>query len=102
MKKVLLAVALAVPLALTLTGTATAQTQQYLTEVCVNASDAAQAKVRFPNASFHVIPDSHDPAMNGWRLVVGPLRSGGTIMSDAEEIKMRQLERSRDRLSLGE
>jgi hypothetical protein len=92
MKKVLLAVALTLAFALFLTGTVAAQAVQYGTEVCVNASDEATARRLFPKASFHVIPDSPDPAMNGWRLVYGAPRSGGKIMTDAEEIEARRRE----------
>lgn len=102
MKKVLLAAALAVVLVLSLTGTAAAQTQQYGTEVCVNASNADEAKRLFPNASIHVIPDSTASLMNGWRIVSGPVGAGGRIMSTAQEIQLRQHERNLKQLDLGE
>ena len=70
-----------------------AQTVQYGTEVCVNVSDLAEAKRRFPNARFHVLPDFADSRMNGWRLFTGIVRPDGKIMTDAEEIKLRQRER---------
>ena len=92
MRKVLLAAALTLALAVSLTGTATAQTQQYGTEVCVNASNAEQAKRLFPNATLHVIPDFVDPLMNGWRHVSGQVGAGGKIMTDAQEIQLRQRE----------
>lgn len=69
-----------------------AQTAQYGTEVCVNASDLPEAKRRFPNARFHVLADFADPRMNGWRVVTGVVRPDGKIMTDAEEIKFRQRE----------
>ncbi len=102
MNRLLLAVALAFLLVPALTGTAVAQTQQYGIEVCVNASDAAYAKQLFPNASLHVIPDFVDPLMNGWRHVSGNFRAGGRIMTDAEEIQLRQREGSGERRSAGE
>lgn len=92
MNKVLLAAALTLALAVSLAGTATAQTQQYGTEVCVNASNADQAKQLFPNATLHVIADFVDPLMNGWRHVSGPVGAGGKIMTDAQEIERRQRE----------
>ena len=92
MNKVLLAAALTLGLALPLAGTAAAQTQQYGTEVCVNASNAEQAKRLFPNATLHVIPDFVDPLMNGWRHVSGQVGAGGKIMTDAQEIQLRQRE----------
>ena len=92
MQKLLLAAALTVVLALSLTGTATAQTQQYGVEVCVNASNAADAKRLFPNATLHVIPDFVDPLMNGWRHVSGSVGAGGRIMTDAQEIELRRRE----------
>ena len=92
MNKVLLAAALTLGLALPLAGTAAAQTQQYGTEVCVNASNAEQAKRLFPNATLHVIPDFVDPLMNGWRHVSGQAGAGGKIMTDAQEIQLRQRE----------
>jgi hypothetical protein len=57
MNKVLLAAAVALAPALLFTGKAMAQTQQYATEICVNASQAEEAKRRFPNARIHVLPD---------------------------------------------
>ena len=92
MNKVLLAAALTLGLALPLAGTAAAQTQQYGTEVCVNASNADDAKRLFPNATLHVIPDFVDPLMNGWRHVSGQAGAGGKIMTDAQEIQLRQHE----------
>lgn len=94
MKKILLTAALTLVPALFSTGTATAQTLQYGTEVCVNASNAEEAKRLFPNAILHVLPDFPDREMNGLRIVSGNVRTGGRIMTDAEEIKLRQLERS--------
>ncbi len=93
MKKVLLAAAVALAPALSFTGTAMAQTQQYGTEICVNASHAEQAKQRFPNARIHVLPDFPDRDANGWSIVSGPVRPDGSIHTDAEAIKHR--ERSR-------
>lgn len=95
MKKVLLAAIPALLLVPALTGTAVAQTQQqqYGTEVCVNASLADEAKRLFPKASLHVIPDSVDPKMNGFRIVNGHVGADGRIMTDAEEIQRRQRER---------
>ena len=92
MNKVLLAAALTLGLALPLAGTAAAQTQQYGTEVCVNASNADDAKLLFSNATLHVIPDFVDPLMNGWRHVSGQVGAGGKIMTDAQEIQLRQRE----------
>jgi len=92
MQKMLLAAALTLALAVSLTGTAAAQTQQYGTEVCVNASNADQARQLFPNATLHVIPDFVDPLMNGWRHVSGAVGAGGKIMTDAQEIQLRQRE----------
>jgi len=92
MQKMLLAAALTLALAVSLTGTAAAQTQQYGTEVCVNASNADDAKRLFPNATLHVIPDFVDPLMNGWRHVSGQVGAGGKIMTDAQEIQLRQRE----------
>ena len=90
MNKVLIAAALA--LMLSPTGKALAQTIQYETEVCVNASQAAEAKRRFPNAVLHVIPDDVDANRNGWRITIHP---EGKRMSDAEEIRLRGQERYR-------
>ncbi len=92
MNKLLSAAALTV-LGLSLAGTAAAQTVQYKTEVCVNASQAAEAKRRFPNAALHVIPDESDPSLNGWRIVV---RGGDKNMSNAEEIRLRAQQRNQD------
>ena len=92
MKKVILAATVALGLALSLAGTATAQTQQYGTEVCVNASNTDDAKRLFPNATLHVIADFVDPLMNGWRHVSGQVGAGGKIMTDAQEIQLRQRE----------
>lgn len=109
MKKVLLAAALTLALAVSLTGIAAAQSDPDWvprgptgpaiavpgtgTEVCVNASNVADAKRLFPTASYHVIPDSPDPLMNGWRIVSGAVGPGGKIMTDAQEIQLRQRER---------
>jgi len=94
MKKILLAAALILVPALLSTGRAQAQTQPgYGTEVCVNASLADQAKQRFPNARIHVVPDSTNPSMNGWRIVSGAFDANGRIHSDADELKLRQRDR---------
>ena len=58
MKKVLLA-ALALGFGMPLAGTASAQQETYKTEVCVNASQAAEAKRRFrmlSSTSYRTIP----------------------------------------------
>ncbi len=60
-------------------------------EVCVNASDQAEARRLFPGATIHVIRDSPDPLMNGWRIVSGR----ATLMTDAEEIQLRLHEKAR-------
>ena len=101
MKKVLLAAAVALAPAFSFTGTAMAQTQQYGTEICVNASLAEEAKRRFPNARIHVVPNFPDPDMNGWTILSGALRPDGTIHTDAEVIQHRRLDRSH-RLASGE
>ena len=90
MKKAVLAV-LALGLVLPWARTVAAQTQpqQYGTEVCVNASDAQEAKRLFPNAVLHVIPDFTASSMNGWRITAGQVRAHGKIMTDAEEIALR-------------
>jgi uncharacterized protein YycO len=94
MRKVLLAAALTLVPALFSTGKAVAQTNaQYGTEVCVNASGVAEAKRLFPNARIHVVPDSTDPDMNGWRIVSGPIDASGRIHSDAQERELRRTER---------
>lgn len=92
MNKVLIAAALLAP-TLSPTSKVSAQGVRYGTEVCVNASDLAEAKRRFPNARLHVLPDFADSRMNGWRLVSGTVGRDGRIMTDAEEIKLRQRER---------
>ena len=94
MNKLLLVAALTGGLALSLAGTAAAQTQLqgYRTEVCVNASNAEQAKQLFPNAILHVIPDFTDPSMNGWRIVSGYVAAHGKIMTDTQEIALRRAE----------
>ncbi len=92
MNKLLSAAALTL-LGLSLAGTAAAQTVQYKTEVCVNASQAAEAKRRFPKASLHVIPDDPDPGRNGIRVVI---RGGDKNMSNAEEIRLRAQQRNQD------
>lgn len=102
MNRLLLVVALALLLVPALTGTVVAQTQQYGTEVCVNASNADEAKRLFPNASIHVVPDSTASLMNGWRIVSGYVGAGGRIMTDAQEIQLRQQERNLELLDLGE
>lgn len=86
MKKVLLA-ALALGFSLPFVGAASAQQVTHKTEVCVNASQEAEAKRLFPNAALHVIPDDPNPGLNGWRIVV---RGGDKNMSNAEEIRLRQ------------
>ena len=96
MKKVLLAAAVALAPALSFTGTAMAQTLQVGTEVCVNASQAEEAKRRFPNARIHVLPDFPDSDMNGWRIVSGNVRADGRIHTDAEEVRIRQREHFHD------
>ena len=95
MKKILLVAALTLVPAVFSTGKAVAQTAatQYGTEVCVNQSLAAEAKQRFPNARIHVVPDSIDPSMNGWRIVSGAFDANGRIHSDADELKLRQRDR---------
>jgi len=90
MKKVLLAAAVALAPALYFTGTAMAQTQQVGTEICVNASQAEQAKRLFPNARIHVLPDFPDRDANGWTIVSGAVRPDGSIHTDAEAIKHRE------------
>jgi hypothetical protein len=93
MKRLLLAAVLTLALVLSLAGTAAAQTQQYRTEVCINASNAAEAKRLFPNAVFHIIPDQLNSDMNGWRIVTG---AGDKLMSDQEEISLRQQQHDRE------
>ncbi len=93
MNRLLLAAALTLVFALALTGTAAAQTQQYRTEVCINASNAAEAKRLFPNAVFHIIPDQVNSDMNGWRIVTG---TGDKLMSDQEEISLRRRQHNRE------
>ena len=90
MKKILLAAALTLAPALSLTGQAAAQEVKFGTEVCVNASNAAEAKRLFPNAKLHVLPDSVDPKMNGWTIVAGQVGPDGRIHTDAQEIGFRQ------------
>ena len=97
MKKVLLAAAVALAPALYFTGTAMAQTLQVGTEVCVNASQAEEAKRTFPNARIHILPDFPDPDMNGWAIVSGPVGPDGRIHTDAEEVDIRQHERGYDK-----
>ena len=82
MQKLLLAAALTVVLALSLTGTATAQTQQYGVEVCVNASNADDAKRLFPNATLHILrdfPDLSRIAQDARHVQGGTLPQPGTI-----------------------
>ncbi len=95
MKKILLAAALTLVPAVFSMGKAQAQTtaKQYGTEVCVNQSLAAEAKQRFPNARIHVVPDSNNPSMNGWRIVSGALDANGRIHTDAQELQLRQRDR---------
>ncbi|MBI2985361.1 MAG: hypothetical protein HYY45_01205 [Deltaproteobacteria bacterium] len=95
MKKLLL-VALTLALVLPWAETAAAQTQRYGTEVCVNASNADEARQLFPTASVHIIRDFADGDMNGWRIVSGPVGAGGKIMTDAQEIQLRRQESRRD------
>ncbi len=92
MKKILLAAVLTLVPAVFSTGNAQAQTKAtgYGTEVCVNQSLAAEAKQRFPYARIHVVPDSTDLSMNGWRIVSGAVNAKGRIMTDAEELQARQ------------
>jgi hypothetical protein len=92
MNKVLLAAAVALAPALLFTGKAMAQTQQFGTEICVNASQAEEAKRRFPNARIHVLPDFAILRMNGWRIVSGNVRADGRIHTDEEEIQLRRRE----------
>lgn len=93
MKKILLAAALTLVPAMFSTGKAQAQTKpEYGTEVCVNASNVEDAKRLFPNARLHVVPDV--PGSNGFRIVSGNVRSDGRIMTDSEEINLRQRERN--------
>lgn len=95
MKKILLAAALILVPALFSTGKAQAQIAApgYGTEVCVNQSLAAEAKQRFPSARIHVVPDSIDPSVNGWRIVSGGTDANGRIHTDADELKLRQRDR---------
>ena len=97
MNKLLLVALLTGVLALSLAGTAAAQTQLqgYRTEVCVNASNVDQATRLFPNAILHVITDFTTTSMNGWRIVSGYVAAHGKIMTDAEEILVRQREWAR-------
>ena len=66
-----------------------AQAQVCRGEVFVNASGEAELRRLFPNATFHVIPDSPDPAKNSWSIVTA---AAERIMSDAEENNLRQRE----------
>jgi hypothetical protein len=91
MKKVLLA-AVALGFSLPFASAALAQEVTYRTEVCVNASNAAEAKRLFPKATLHIIPDDSDSSMHGWRIVVG----SGRFMTDAEEIALRQQQSLRE------
>ena len=94
MKQLIIAAALTAVPALFSTGHATAQTKaEYGTEVCVNVSNVEDAKRLFPNARLHVIPDSTNRDMNGWRIVAGPVGANGRIHTDAQELKLRQSER---------
>ena len=90
MKKVLLAAALVLAPALSFSGKAmaaqTPQVAQTGTEICVNASNAEQARRQFPNARIHVLPNMPDPDMNGWTHVSGIVRPDGSIHTDAEAI----------------
>src|SRR3970040_1995878 len=89
MNKVLSAAALLAP-TLSPTSEVLAQEVRYGTEVCVNASDLAEAKRRFPNARLHVLPDFADSRMNGWRLVSGTVGRDGRIMTYSGELKVCQ------------
>lgn len=94
MKKIILAAALTLAPTLFSTGQAQAQkVPEYGTEVCVNASNVEDAKRLFPNARLHVIPDSTNRDMNGWRIVAGAVDANGRIHTDAQELKLRQSER---------
>jgi hypothetical protein len=94
MKKILLAAALTLVPAQFSTEKAAAQTKpEYGAEVCVNASGVEEAKRRFPEARMHVVPDSPDRDMNGWRIVSGAFDANGRIHTDAQELKLRQRER---------
>ncbi len=95
MRKILLAAALILVPAAFSTGKAQAQTTaaQYGTEVCVNQSLAAEAKQRFPYARIHVVPDSINPSMNGWRIISGAVDANGRIHTDAQELQLRQRDR---------
>ena len=95
MKKVLLVAALVLVPAFSLSGKAGAQEVRYGNEVCVNVSDADEAKRTFPNATLHVLPDFSDRRMNGWRIVSGPVGPDGRIHTDAEEIQNRRREVNR-------
>ena len=83
MKKVLFVAALAILTGLSVTGKATAQGTRSGAEVCVNRSLADEAKRLFPNAKIHVVADSADANMNGWRIVFGASHT------DAEELSLR-------------
>ena len=78
-------------LAFFMTGMAMAQSEEYGTEVCVNASLADEAKRVFPNASVHVLPDFNIRPMNGWRIVRGSVRADGRIHTDEQETQIRRL-----------
>ena len=97
MKKVLLAVllmAFVLPSAQALAqaNRTALQTVVSRTEVCVNASDEAEARRLFPNASFHVFPDLPQRGMNGWRVMA---TSNPNNMTDAEERAVRVREFAR-------
>ena len=83
MKTVLLVAALTILTGFSVTGKATAQEKQFGSDVCVNRSLADEAKRRFPTAKVHILPDSTDPNMNGWRIVYG------TSHKDGEELSIR-------------
>ena len=95
MKRILLAAALILVPAVFSTGKAQAQTAGtgYGTEVCVNQSLAAEAKQRFPSARIHVVPDSIDPGVNGWRIISGAVDANGRIHTDGQELQLRQRDR---------
>jgi hypothetical protein len=67
-----------------------AQALQHRTEVCVDASDLAEARRRFPNARFHVLPDFAASQMNDRRRSNGTVRPDKKITTDAEKTKLRQ------------
>ena len=74
-KKVLWVMALTLALAFPFVGTAMAQELRYGIEVCVIASNEAEARRLFANTSFHVLPDFADSELNGWRIIEGTVPS---------------------------